>query len=143
VEITMKDIVIDYTNWRGERSTRVITPKEIVWGHNEWHKEPQWLMLAHDYNSGEERSFAMLGIHACQKLNAFKRLNQVLQSKPEYKVIREYRNNTWLLQIEGSLADQWVVSWRDVDGEELTVDCSFLPSCKVVGLQAVLDLLKR
>jgi predicted DNA-binding transcriptional regulator YafY len=56
--------LIDYTNWRGERSSRMIEPKSIRYGSNEWHKDEQWLLLAYDRYKGEDREFAMGGIHS-------------------------------------------------------------------------------
>ena len=61
----MHDTVrIDYTNWRGERGERTVTP--IVWhfGANQWHPEPQWLMDALDHDKGERRTFAVAAIHS-------------------------------------------------------------------------------
>lgn len=56
--------VIDYTNWRGERSERRVIPISIKFGANEWHKDQQWMMLAHDVEKGADRWFAMSGIHS-------------------------------------------------------------------------------
>jgi len=55
---------IDYTNWRGERSVRVVIPLNMKLGSNEWHPEPQWMMLAHDVAKKADRWFAMSGIHS-------------------------------------------------------------------------------
>lgn len=59
-----QEVLIDYTNWRGERSKRRIRPLRLVFENNEWHTETQWLLEAVDLESGAERSFAMLGIHS-------------------------------------------------------------------------------
>ena len=59
-----KIVTIDYTNWRGERRTRRIQPISITFGSNQWHKEPQWLLLAQDVELNKHRTFAMSGIHA-------------------------------------------------------------------------------
>ena len=56
--------VIDYTNWRGERSSRRVIPISIKFGSNEWHKQNQWMMLAHDIEKQADRWFAMSGIHS-------------------------------------------------------------------------------
>ncbi len=59
-------VVIDYTNWRGERSERRIIPNmESLWfGFNDWHREAQWLLDAYDVEKGELRTFAMRDIHS-------------------------------------------------------------------------------
>jgi predicted DNA-binding transcriptional regulator YafY len=61
----VKDLVtIDYTNWRGQRSTRVILPKRIAFKKSEWHPEAQWVVTAYDYGKEAERDFAMKDIHS-------------------------------------------------------------------------------
>jgi len=61
--LNRNDLVeIDYTNWRGERRTRMIRgPFVLRFGANDWHKEPQWLLGAFCMESGELREFAMSG----------------------------------------------------------------------------------
>lgn len=59
-------VVIDYTNWRGERSERIVAPKCISFGANEWHADPQWLLFAFDLKRGVFREFAMKDIHSWQ-----------------------------------------------------------------------------
>jgi predicted DNA-binding transcriptional regulator YafY len=56
-------VMIDYTNHRGERATRTITPRGINWGSTEWHPEPQWLLLAWDHGKNAFRDFAIKDIH--------------------------------------------------------------------------------
>jgi hypothetical protein len=58
------EVIIDYTNWRGERSIRRIVPIHMFWGSNEWHPEPQWLLDADDGDKGEPRIVAMKDIHS-------------------------------------------------------------------------------
>lgn len=62
----MKDglLEIDYTNYKGVRSQRVIRPEGVRWGSNEWHPEPQWLMDAFDVSKEARRTFALKDIHA-------------------------------------------------------------------------------
>jgi hypothetical protein len=55
----MTKITFTYTNWRGETSTRTATPYRMRFGTSEWHKEPQALMLAYDYEKKAEREFAI------------------------------------------------------------------------------------
>lgn len=55
---------IDYTNWKGERTTRLIIPFDIEFGSNEWHQEKQWLLKAFDIEKDDMRTFAMKNIHS-------------------------------------------------------------------------------
>lgn len=56
-----------YTNWKGENRVRRIIPGALFWGTSEpWHKEPQWILPALDYQSGERRDFAL---QACDFLS--------------------------------------------------------------------------
>jgi predicted DNA-binding transcriptional regulator YafY len=55
-------VVIVYVNHRGEKSERRVMPEAVVWGSNEWHPEPQWLLLAWDFGKDARRAFAMSGI---------------------------------------------------------------------------------
>ena len=59
----MKDrrVVIDYTNWRGERRERVVEPIMIGYTHTEHHPEDQWLMLARDEE--EKKWFSLANVH--------------------------------------------------------------------------------
>lgn len=60
-----REVIIDYTNWRGERAKRRIKPiGSMVFTYNEWHPEQQWLILALDVERGEKRFFAMKNIHS-------------------------------------------------------------------------------
>jgi len=62
----MKTVTILYKNWKGNTGTRNIIPKEIVFSSNEWHKEEQWLLIAHDVEKDTERTFAMKDIKEWQ-----------------------------------------------------------------------------
>jgi predicted DNA-binding transcriptional regulator YafY len=57
-------VLIDYTNYRGERSVRKIVPGQLYFGHNEFHKEDQWLLDALDVEKDALRTFAMKDIHS-------------------------------------------------------------------------------
>lgn len=59
-----KIVSIVYTNYKGITSIRQIIPKEILFGHNEWHAEDQWLMIAYDIQKRDERTFALKDIKA-------------------------------------------------------------------------------
>lgn len=53
------DIEFDYVNWRGEHSRRKAVVRRVVFGANEWHKEPQFLLEAVCYEKIEVRYFAI------------------------------------------------------------------------------------
>lgn len=57
-----KTVTIVYTNYKGITSSRSIIPIEIIFGHNNWHKDDQWLMRAFDIQKNEERTFAIKDI---------------------------------------------------------------------------------
>ena len=59
-------VEIDYTNWRGERSKRIVQPIAIVFGNTEWHKEDQWLLEALIFKDSKPhiRKFAVKDIHS-------------------------------------------------------------------------------
>ncbi len=61
-----KNVIIDYTNWRGERGLRRILPIEVFFGINEFHPGEQWLLKAIDLDKNVERVFAMKDIHSWQ-----------------------------------------------------------------------------
>lgn len=54
-----RPLVFAYKNWEGEWATRRVIPKSVRFGVSEWHREPQWLMLAVDIDKGALREFAM------------------------------------------------------------------------------------
>ena len=54
-----RTIVFEYTNHRGEHSTRRAKPEFIQWGSNEYHKDDQWILEALDLDKKAMRSFAM------------------------------------------------------------------------------------
>lgn len=54
---------IDYTNHRGERQWRRITPDRLVFGLSSWHEGKQWVLLAYCHEKKAQREFAMSGIH--------------------------------------------------------------------------------
>ena len=49
-----------YRNWKGETRTRTIRPLSLRFGTSEWHMEPQWLLLAEDLDTGNQREFALM-----------------------------------------------------------------------------------
>lgn len=60
----MYEIVVDYTNWRGERRERVIEPRRVWFGATEHHPEPQWFLAALDVEKDQTRDFALRDIHS-------------------------------------------------------------------------------
>lgn len=60
-------VKIDYTNWKGERRFRVITPLCIRYELNRYHPKWQWILWAFDEEMKEEKivkQFAMNKIHS-------------------------------------------------------------------------------
>jgi predicted DNA-binding transcriptional regulator YafY len=55
-------VQINYTNYQGITSDRVIRPEQLYFGSTSYHPEPQWLLLAFDTQKGL-RTFAMQDIH--------------------------------------------------------------------------------
>jgi hypothetical protein len=65
-----QEVLIDYTNWRGERAVRRIRPTgRVAFENNEWHPETQWLLEAVDLETMSTRTFAMANIHSWRNLN--------------------------------------------------------------------------
>lgn len=64
LNLPLEEVVIDYTNWRGERAMRRIRPLTIRFENTEWHQEAQWLLRAVDIARGATRDFAMRDIHS-------------------------------------------------------------------------------
>lgn len=54
---------IDYTNYQGMRTLRRVIPHEIRFGTNDWHLEPQWLLIGFDVDKEQFREFALKDIH--------------------------------------------------------------------------------
>jgi predicted DNA-binding transcriptional regulator YafY len=59
-------VVIDYTNWRGERSIRRIQPVKVSFEENPWHRPAQWLLEAIDLDDKHlsHKTFALSNIHS-------------------------------------------------------------------------------
>lgn len=58
-------VYIDYTNYRGERSVRLIQPLPdgLFFGSNKYHPEKQWLLRAVDVKKKALRTFALGSLH--------------------------------------------------------------------------------
>jgi hypothetical protein len=65
----MRNLWIDYTNWRGERRWREVTPDAILWHQSTdtHHTEPCWIMVAIDVDRQVVRAFELTKIHAMSK----------------------------------------------------------------------------
>jgi hypothetical protein len=61
-------LLVDYTNWKGERRSRVIKPIEMEWGSTQWHPIHQWLLRAKDMEDGKVKHFALDGFHSMKAL---------------------------------------------------------------------------
>jgi hypothetical protein len=61
-----KQVYIYYKNWRGEEGWRRIRPGKIYFESNEYHPEPQWLLMALDCDKFALRSFALKDISVWQ-----------------------------------------------------------------------------
>ncbi len=58
-----QEVLIDYTNHRGERGERRIEPLRMYFGSTQWHPDDQWLLEARDVKEDAMRTFAMKDIH--------------------------------------------------------------------------------
>jgi len=60
-------LLLDYTNWQGERRVRRISPQGLWFGVSEFHDGEQWFIRALDLDRDDRpmRDFAMSGIHRC------------------------------------------------------------------------------
>ena len=56
-----------YTNWKGVKAERVITPKHIWFGSTKYHKEPQFLVQALDNEKNVMRDFALKDMQLISK----------------------------------------------------------------------------
>lgn len=56
------DVRFTYKNWKGEVAERHVRPDQIFYGKNEFHPEPQWLLVGFDFDKKAVRTFAMKDI---------------------------------------------------------------------------------
>lgn len=61
-----RDVIIDYTNWRGVRRERRIRPVPggLKFTATTFHKDEQWLVEALDLESNQLRGFILANIHS-------------------------------------------------------------------------------
>jgi len=52
-------IDFNYTNYKGETSTRNCQVSYVYFGSNEFHSEPQWFLVGYDPTRSGPRHFAM------------------------------------------------------------------------------------
>lgn len=118
-----QEVLIDYTNWRGERGRRRIQPLRIVFENNEWHPESQWLLEAVDVEKGQERSFALAQIHSWFSVTEIEVATALVKEKPSTSFLQRrmqigYGRATCLME---TLEAMGVVSERSADGTRKTV----------------------
>jgi len=58
-----RHVCIDFTNWRGDRSSRLVVPRTISFASTRLYPAEQWLLYASEGSSGV-REFALAGIHS-------------------------------------------------------------------------------
>ena len=57
------ELSCDYTNWRGEKSTRRLRIKGFWYGATEFHPEPGLMIKAYDFDKKAERDFRVCDFH--------------------------------------------------------------------------------
>lgn len=64
-DLSPYEVIIDYTNWRGERAERRVLPVKMRFGVSKYHSDgPQWFLDAMDLDRSVKRAFAFSGIHS-------------------------------------------------------------------------------
>ena len=59
------EVIIDYTNWKGERRNRRIIPHYPIYTRlPPYYPDRQWLLFALDVEKGEMRHFSFQRIHS-------------------------------------------------------------------------------
>lgn len=66
--IFSKNVLIDYTNWRGKRRKRLIRPVHLEFENNEYHSDTEWTLYADDLEDGIRKGFPMSQIHEWNSL---------------------------------------------------------------------------
>jgi hypothetical protein len=63
--VALMDVLIDYTNYKGERALRHIIPINLHYGTTEKHPEAGWFVQAYAMDrDGAVRDFAVADIHS-------------------------------------------------------------------------------
>lgn len=55
-------LTFEYRNHRGEIGVRNCFPLRVEFRSSDWHKGPQWILVALDVDKQKERDFAFSGI---------------------------------------------------------------------------------
>jgi hypothetical protein len=63
-EITPRTVIIDYTDSRGDRTERVVTPASIEFAGTSRTAKPQWLIRGFDHGYSKTRTFSISTIHS-------------------------------------------------------------------------------
>lgn len=59
------NVVLDYTNWKGDRRLRRVRPGQLWFGLSEWHGDRQhWFLRAIDIETMQVRDFLLSNIHS-------------------------------------------------------------------------------
>jgi predicted DNA-binding transcriptional regulator YafY len=68
--VSVKPVVIDYTNHRGERRERMIIPHagSLRFAETPDHTPAQWVFNATDVEKGATRTFALANVHSWRPL---------------------------------------------------------------------------
>lgn len=68
--MSVRAVVFVYTNHRGERAERHVTPVSIWFGSTEWHPQPQWLLKGYDHDRMGARDFALKDVEGWRPSDA-------------------------------------------------------------------------
>lgn len=59
-----RKVTLDYTNHRGERAMRTVTPASVDFGTTEWHPEPGLMIQCYDHDKAAVRVYSWSGVHS-------------------------------------------------------------------------------
>ena len=133
-------VAIDYTNYRGERSVRVVIPVEggNRFGSTEFHPEPQWLLEAHDVEKNALRTFAMRDIHSFTPVPD----GTAPAQAPEPGMRRALLRGAAVIVLRGMQSERAVVCalrGDDPKRDPVTLQCAALKAAIRDGLPATTD----
>lgn len=60
----LRIVIIDYTDWRGERATWRVVPQSISFSNDDRHPDTQWMLEATDADGRGFVMFALKNIHS-------------------------------------------------------------------------------
>jgi predicted DNA-binding transcriptional regulator YafY len=92
-KIDEAEVVIDYTNHRGERASRRIRPLQngFFYGKTEWHPKRQWLLDAFDCEKNDTRTFAVVQIHSWRSPDAKQTMDEMVVTQLKRSMERNAR----------------------------------------------------